>query len=839
MQRQRGRRKGGLGLAFLALTMGVLLLSGPALAETKTWIPNSGMWSYDPNWTPSGVPVAGDDVFLTQSGTTNKTVTYKNTAPTAPVLNSLTIDATGTGKMTLNQGAGGYAHPLASLNEYVGYSGTGTHLQSLGTNTISNSLYLGYSPGSNGTYTLSGSALLQAYNIYVGNNAGSTGTFNQSGGTVGTANLTIGGGAGTSGAYNLQGGTLAGYNSTVNLNIGGTFNQTGGDMFVTNFNQNGGTVTGVLTNPGAFNYNGGVFNGRLVIGGDAFFNADFTAENGVTNCGRITIFPSSPGLQRFLTFNGAGLDNNGIFNMTLGGLTGSGPMVNHNWMNLNWVNIWGIDGLTNHGVLQVTNSVNFMTGPIVNNGEIRLVYATPTGNMPPHPAPIANLNMGFGVSLENNGTIFLNNNLIRGGTLNNHAAGIITGNGYIQSNFVNDGVVNMGGGPLNLSFASTNNGVINLNGLLTGEAITNYGTLNTGFNGGTVNNNLVNHGMVGIGTGAWLGLAGVVTNAADGQISVRNYSKLDINQGLAVNDGLISISNSVFDNVGHTLANNGNIVSQSGSIMTGGLTNNSGGKVYLTGTGNGDMGNRVTGDVTNNSGGTMVVEYDPAVFTGNVTNNGTFKVTATHYTCLGTFTAGGGFISDPAQNYFTDLVINPQGYLVGGEVNGIRDQFFISNDFINQSQQTTLWNTVAADLAFTTGTADNDHQFLLPGADLGGAREGFNNNFAWGSLDITGQDIYLADGNADTAGAAQYVGLLLGALLNGDEVINIFGANGLDIFYDPLLAGNAYLGGLVYDLQNGGYLAPVTHTPLPPTLWMVLSGLAGLGMLRRRKVNKS
>lgn len=80
--------------------------------------------------------------------------------------------------------------------------------------------------------------------------------------------------------------------------------------------------------------------------------------------------------------------------------------------------------------------------------------------------------------------------------------------------------------------------------------------------------------------------------------------------------------------------------------------------------------------------------------------------------------------------------------------------------------------------------------------------------------------------------------MLLGAILDRDQVTNIDG-NGFNLYYDPLLAGNAYLNGGTYALFDSGSLAPVTHAPLPPTLWMVLSGLAGLGILRRRKVNKS
>ena len=61
-----------------------------------------------------------------------------------------------------------------------------------------------------------------------------------------------------------------------------------------------------------------------------------------------------------------------------------------------------------------------------------------------------------------------------------------------------------------------------------------------------------------------------------------------------------------------------------------------------------------------------MVQYAPALFTGNVTNNvvGGFKVTQTHYTVLGTFT--GTIDSDPAEGHFTDLKMRAQDYLVGG-----------------------------------------------------------------------------------------------------------------------------------------------------------------------------
>jgi hypothetical protein len=84
---------------------------------------------------------------------------------------------------------------------------------------------------------------------------------------------------------------------------------------------------------------------------------------------------------------------------------------------------------------------------------------------------------------------------------------------------------------------------------------------------------------------------------------------------------------------------------------------------------------------------------------------------------------------------------------------------------------------------------------------------------------------------------AFYVESLLGALITGDTVTNITG-NGFNIYYDANAAGNAYLHGLNYALEGGGELIAITGAsavPEPETAVSFLAGLAGLGLLRRRR----
>ena len=198
--------------------------------------------------------------------------------------------------------------------EYVGYSGTGTFIQSGGTNNLGDAftsattrvpaaattsaardrsppptstwavpararlpsragrttcqvhggLYLGYNSGSSGSYNLSGSGVLSAANEYVGYSG--TGTLTQSGGTNNVSSaggLYLGYNLGSSGSYSLSGsGVLSANLEYVGSSGMGTFNQTGGSNSVSflsignlgSYQFSGGTLqVNALANQGVFN----------------------------------------------------------------------------------------------------------------------------------------------------------------------------------------------------------------------------------------------------------------------------------------------------------------------------------------------------------------------------------------------------------------------------------------------------------------------------------------------------------------------------------------------------------------------------------------------------------
>jgi hypothetical protein len=271
--------------------------------------------------------------------------------------------------------------------------------------------------------------------------------------------------------------------------------------------------------------------------------------------------------------------------------------------------------------------------------------------------------------------------------------------------------------------------------------------------------------------------------------------------------------------------NQGGTFNQTGGALTAGSLNNAG-----TTSLNGGSAT-VTGDTTNQSTGQLNLANNPT-FQGNTTNDGTMQVNNTTATFGGTFTNNGAYISDPATQSFNDLIITATGYLVGEA----GDLFDVSNNLKNQSARPDLWNTLLASLGFVDGD-DTLHDLYLPGKDLGNNLAGYSRNFAWGKLDLTGQILSLYDGNTEE-GAALYVGVILGVVFDESkrEITNIFG-NGYDIYYDPTLEANAYLGGKTYELQDGGLLAPAV--PLPSAVLLLGAGLFRLVAYKRRKMSRS
>ncbi len=187
-----------------------------------------------------------------------------------------------------NSASGMSGGTLTSSYGYIGYAGTGAFTQSGGVHTESagpfdGTLFLGYKPGSNGTYNLSGSGVLNTMSEYVGYSG--FGVMNQSGGSNSTSffgAFYVGYYSGSHGVYNLSGagtctiawpnvlylGNSAASSGAVNLSQSGLF--TANSEYVGNsgsgaFTQTGGTNNGssltIAANPGSsgrYDLRGGV-----------------------------------------------------------------------------------------------------------------------------------------------------------------------------------------------------------------------------------------------------------------------------------------------------------------------------------------------------------------------------------------------------------------------------------------------------------------------------------------------------------------------------------------------------------------------------------------------------
>ncbi len=255
------------------------------------WAATSGDWTSQVNWNPSGWPTSRDTCYVQNGGTAGL-----SQGSDAAVCGTLYVGtASGSGSVAMSTGV------LASATEYVGHSGNGTFNQSGGNHAVSSALFVGYAPGSNGAYALSGSGQL---GTMFDENVGwyGTGVFNQTGGTntVGIpateGDLILARQLGSTGTYILNGGLLQLYDlSRGSGNAmfdagGGTFQAM--DSFVTSvpmtltgaygpavFDSNGNSLTlrGSIAGSGGLEKIGA---GTLVLSGSNGYWSGMTVEDG-------------------------------------------------------------------------------------------------------------------------------------------------------------------------------------------------------------------------------------------------------------------------------------------------------------------------------------------------------------------------------------------------------------------------------------------------------------------------------------------------------------------------------------------------------------------------------
>jgi autotransporter-associated beta strand protein len=255
------------------------------------WAAASGDWTGQANWNPSGWPTSMDNCYVQNGGTAG--VSQGSDAAACGTLYVGT--ASGSGAVAMSTGV------LASATEYIGYSGTGTFNQSGGNHAVSSAMFVGYAPGSNGTYSLSGSGQLRTiFDEYLGWSG--TGVFNQTGGTNTVGNpateraVILATQLGSTGIYNLNGGLLqlyglsqGGGNAMFNAG-GGTFRAM--DSFASSvpmtltevygpavFDTNGNTLTliGSISGSGGLEKIGA---GTLVLSGSNGYSGGTTVEHG-------------------------------------------------------------------------------------------------------------------------------------------------------------------------------------------------------------------------------------------------------------------------------------------------------------------------------------------------------------------------------------------------------------------------------------------------------------------------------------------------------------------------------------------------------------------------------
>jgi hypothetical protein len=256
-----------------------------AAAVTKTWADASAAWSVSGDWSPAGVPIAGDLVNLVPGTNTNIVITYDGTVLAANRSTGTIIADAAIGKLvTLHQ----TTNTLTVFSEEIGNTGRAVLQISGGTHTVSGTSGIGTfisfsiarSPTGNGTVILSGGVLNATSVASIGDFG--TGTLIQSGGIFNAGHVIIGDVASANGIYNLSAGSLlASGAGTVGLSGSGVFNHSGGSVSFTDLvlaQENLSAGTYALSNAASL-----ALSGNMIVGAKGSGEFDQTGGSVTVN----------------------------------------------------------------------------------------------------------------------------------------------------------------------------------------------------------------------------------------------------------------------------------------------------------------------------------------------------------------------------------------------------------------------------------------------------------------------------------------------------------------------------------------------------------------------------
>jgi len=662
-------------------TVGVSLNQGTAgdnLFAVFETIGNTGIGTF--NQTAAGNSVANDLVLgenTTGQGTyllgtganlsagvtflgLNGSGTFRQTGGTATIGILYDGDGTGTSGLYSLSATGTLA---VSGSEYVGFYGAGSFVQSGGAHTSSTWIYVGYSQGGKGSYTLSGGTL-SPNQISVGYSG--VGTFAQMAGIHSITNfLTVGDQSTGSGLYTLSGGSLTAPSENIAYSGAGTFIQTGGINTPTNL-----VIASQPLSVGSYSLSG---NGFLSISGTETIGSQGTGrftQTGGANSGGYgqLLIAASTGSVGIYNLSGG---NATFQSATVGGAATAGGIGTLNVSNPATVlTVVGELGVFNNG-----SSISFTGGTIsvadvnTHNAPANFVWTGGTLNLTSSSVVLDStasgtsasfgsaLTLNSGQSLQlTNGSETIGGNGVGALTLNSGSSNSVGGATMINPL----GTVTLSGGTLNTSGTLTNNGQITLAGGGLGASgqivssfgeITGYGTI--GGSGGFANASELAQ------SGGPLTLSNTGSNTNTGNIDLAVGNQLQLTGGSLANSGTINLNGATI--TGSATLNNsvGGVISGKGAITVP-LTNSgiialSDGTLNLPAfTNNGTIApNGVTANIT---GGAISNALNIEGF-GQITNNITIASTGMiaplggHLTLNGTVTnSAGGLITASTGN---------------------------------------------------------------------------------------------------------------------------------------------------------------------------------------------